>query len=83
MKSEKSKIQGKTREKVKKVQNFKFSVGSILALFSWPDPRDPKMGRHPPPPVDPTPGKFGSKSPVSTSKCPNEPPTLLFCRNLS
>ena len=56
MKIEKSKIQGKTREKVKKVKIFKFLVGRILALFSWSDPRDPKMTPDPPPQVDSAPG---------------------------
>ena len=56
LKIEKSKIQGKTREKVKKVKIFKFLVGRISALFSWSDPRDPKMTPDPPPQVDSAPG---------------------------
>ena len=78
LKIEKSKIQGKTREKVKKVQNSKFLVGSILALFSWSDPHDPKMGPHPPRQVGPTPGQFGPKSPVSASKSPHLPSSPTF-----
>ena len=78
LKIENSKIQGKTREKVKKVQNFKFLVGSILALFSWSDPHDPKMGPHPPGQVGPTPGQFGPKSPVSASKSPHLPSSPTF-----
>lgn len=78
LKIEKSKIQGKTREKVKKVKIFKFLVGSILALFSWSDPHDPKMGPHPPPRDGPTPGQFGVKSPVSASKSPHLPSSPTF-----
>ena len=77
-KIENSKIQGKTREKVKKVKIFEFLVGSILALFSWSDPHDPKMGPHPPRQVDPTPGQFGVKSPVSASKSPHLPSSPTF-----
>ena len=77
-KIENSKIQGKTREKVKKVKNFKILVGSILALFSWSDPHDPKMGPHPPRQVGPTPGQFGVKSPVSASKSPPLPSSPTF-----
>ena len=78
MKIEKSKIQGKTREKVKKVKIFKFLLGSILALFSWSDPHDPKLGPHPPRQVGPTPGQFGPKSPVSASKSPPHPSSPTF-----
>ena len=49
MKIEKSKIQGKTREKVKKFKIFKFLVARIFALFSWSDPHDPKMAPDPRP----------------------------------